>query len=963
MYFYWQRSGESLWTAAKAEDRARIAAECKPAFVTVLDLSTELDGKETPEQLRAVKYFGPWYADIDSKSVEEGVAQFNKLLKKLQNRGVDLNQCRLYATGGRGFHVEVPMECFTKRATPIELLPQTYKEMAFALFVDCLDMRVYSAKRGRMWRVDGYNRADPGQPPIYKVRVLPEEMVGMDEARFRELCSRPTRSIQEDPPTLAPAMAELWTASRVKVRQVTKAAENNVKDQKILDAFSGDFPESLLQVMRGEVESPAGFNQIAMQIGAVTKALGKDHQEVLQLCKPLLEKHVSDGRYNNYNKRKHALLEQLRYMASNTSYSFSAGAVRKILPKGTEAPELRLGPDFSKGPVEMSIEQEEGQPQGSTESGTTITYDRLCNMIKVKAGGLFAVTAGEDGRQLSNGRMASCKPLLNQHGLLESYECSYVVDGHRTLTIEVPAEAFLSAKAYAKILIKHSIVWSANDQQTTAYARVHQLNAAKEVASYLHHREGLDLVQCPTDKSRWETIWLSNEGVLHAAGAENPTQYRLHGKINMDGVFRSDLHTAGDVAGNENRLFTMLKGFTELNDPAVIGNLLGWSVSCFFRPFYHKAFQQFPLLMVYGEAGSGKSTTMRLLSRIFYNHNRPFTQQAASTTNHAFHGALVSSSSIPLFLDEYKPRQLPNGRHDAYLNAFRAAYGAEGQSKGGYEGEWRAINMLPFTSPILIIAEAVESETATLERTITVALAKHSNNRSRAALETVQDNEDMLSVLGRALMQVALNTDIDEFKSSVRADVATMRSNPRLRDTPERITFNMAVALNGISLLWDAVQSWFSPSQVAALSSAFEAMRAGVCDPSNQVAIGTMSEASKTLHAMALMTNMGDEHQHSDTALQEGLDYCYSAIGNGEFLDLRVRNVYAKYAAWCRRFNTTPLYDTETAFLQAMQKYQPLVTTAPGDSALKTIDPSATVYRFRVSLLREEGVDPFKKST
>jgi hypothetical protein len=257
----------------------------------------------------------------------------------------------------------------------------------------------------------------------------------------------------------------------------------------------------------------------------------------------------------------------------------------------------------------------------------------------------------------------------------------------------------------------------------------------------------------------------------------------------------------------------------------------------------------------------------------------------------------------------------------------------------------------------------VESETATLERTITVALAKHSNNRSRAALETVQDNEDMLSVLGRALMQVALNTNIEEFKASVRADVATMRSNPRLRDTPERITFNMAVALNGISLLWDAVQSWFSPSQVAALSSAFEAMRAGVCDPSNQVAIGTMSEASKTLHAMALMTNMGDEHQHSDTALQEGLDYCYSAIGNGEFLDLRVRNVYAKYAAWCRRFNTTPLYDTETAFLQAMQKYQPLVTTAPGDSALKTIDPSATVYRFRVSLLREEGVDPFKKST
>lgn len=962
MFFYWQATGQSTWTAASADAREAVTANDKPAFVTVLDVSQKLEGDETPEQLSQVKYFGPWYADIDSKSIEEGVTQFNKLLQKLKNKGIDLHQCKLYATGGRGFHIEVPMGCFTKRPVPMELLPQTYKEMAFELFVDCLDMRVYSTKRGRMWRVDGYNRAEPGQPPIYKVRVLPEEMEGMDEERFRRLCSQPTRKLKPEPPTLAPFMAELWTKSRAKVKQASKAAQKSVKDQKVLDAFAGEFPPSLLKVMRGEVASPAGFNQIAMQIASVAAALGKDHRDVIDLCRPLLTHHVSDGRYKTYNVRKKELLDQLRYMAGNAGYKFSAGAVRNILPKGTEAPDLRSGPDFSKGPIEMPIEQQEDHKQSGEESGVTLTYDRLCNMIKVKTGGLFAMSGGEDGRQLSNGRMASCRPLLNQQGLLESYECSYIVDGHRKLTIEVPAEAFLSAKAYAKILIKHSIVWSANDQQTTAYARVHQLNATKEKESYLHHREGLDLIQCPTDKGRCETVWLSGDGVLHAADAENPTQYRLHGKINIDGVFRSDLHTAGDIEGNEDQMFVMLKAFSEMNDPAVIGNLLGWSVSCFFRPFYHKLFQQFPLLMVYGEAGSGKSTTTRLLSRIFYHHNRPFTQQAASTTSHAFQGALISSSSIPLILDEFKPRQLPNGRHDAYLNAFRASYGGEGQSKGGYEGEWKAISMLPFTAPILIIGEAVESETATLERTITVALAKHSGNRSRQALETVQDNEEMLSVLGKALMQVALNTDPAEFKASVRRDVETMRSQPRLKDVAERITFNMAVALNGVSLLWEAVQSWFSPEQVEQLRPAFEAMKGGICDPNNQVAIGTMSEASKTLHTMALMTNMDDEHQHTDTALVEGSDYAYATEGKTDFLDLKVRNVYAKYAAWCRRFNTEPLYDTETAFLQAMRKYQPLVSTMPGSSALKTLDPAATVYRFRVSLLNEEGVDPFKRT-
>jgi hypothetical protein len=49
-----------------------------------------------------------------------------------------------------------------------------------------------------------------------------------------------------------------------------------------------------------------------------------------------------------------------------------------------------------------------------------------------------------------------------------------------------------------------------------------------------------------------------------------------------------------------------------------VADLLGWFVACHYRSAYLYLFHQFPLLQVYGTAGSGKSQTVKMLAHLHW---------------------------------------------------------------------------------------------------------------------------------------------------------------------------------------------------------------------------------------------------------------------------------------------------------------------------------------------------------
>jgi hypothetical protein len=288
-------------------------------------------------------------------------------------------------------------------------------------------------------------------------------------------------------------------------------------------------------------------------------------------------------------------------------------------------------------------------------------------------------------------------------------------------------------------------------------------------------------------------------------------------------VVKTDLHLAPDIEDYKDDVFKLLDGLLSMNDPFVIGNLLGWFSACFFRRFHHETYNQFPLLMAYGEAGAGKSTTLELLSHLFYFNNKPLILQTASTTMHALQGALISSASVPVILDEYKPREMPPGLHDKLRNQLRGTYNSGELAKGGLADDptnWKEIGRLSCSAPILIIGEAVETQTATLERTVTVAFKRRNSDARRAALEQVQDHKDALPILGRALMMSALCMTVPLFKAEMVKNLSHVRQTVRQMTQKDRVIYNTTAVYHGLNHLWNGVTHWLDEEQVEALREA-----------------------------------------------------------------------------------------------------------------------------------------------
>lgn len=199
------------------------------------------------------------------------LTQYRAFLAKLVELDVDLSMLHLYATGGRGFHIEVPWELFIPKPPKngVQRLPAIYKEIAFELFVDTLDMRVYSGRKGRMWRTPNVAREN-GK---FKVPVTVDESLAMSPADYGLLCSTQREAPPITPPQLCQRLAVLYAKASGKIDSAAKRKKSAKKDFELLAKFKGQFPPSLAKVLAGEgTAENVGFHQIALQIAITANA-------------------------------------------------------------------------------------------------------------------------------------------------------------------------------------------------------------------------------------------------------------------------------------------------------------------------------------------------------------------------------------------------------------------------------------------------------------------------------------------------------------------------------------------------------------------------------------------------------------------------------------------------------------------------------------------------------------------
>lgn len=960
-FFWYQRTtGKSAWLQGLSDQRQKVIKELKPPLITVLDCLDAPDDDWSRDDFNKLKYTGPLYFDWDSDDISQTIPPFHEFLTRLEEGGVNLKALRLYATGGRGFHCEIPEAMVNPKPTKagVTLLPYVYKEMAFELATECMDFKVYTARKGRMWRTPGVERVDKEGNPTgrFKVPITLDQAWAMTPELYVTLTSRACEEPYREPPTLSTFLSPMFEKARKKVESLTKLREKHKGDADLLARFAGEFPPTVRRIMAGEGISPhAGFHSIALQLAITANALGKDSETFVAECEGLAQKHQSDSqRYNSPRKRKEELRRMWEYIHSSPElYTYSKGGIKSLCAVDVSTSDL-------DSPIENlgvgHLHDDESDIPDELQTDIDNSESSLMEGLFILRQGIYQ-RKSEGVKKLSNVSFGNPRRLVDlEDREMLGLELDLFMDSRPLGRHTIQTQAFRSKTALNDFCLGKSAVFNGSDNLASLINLILSRKAMKEnKTTYIISKEGLDLVLDPSSPDqRKQVVWSSSEKV-ETLGSE--VAYRFRPKMTKGATpVKSDLHTAAPMEDTEEAR-TWLRAMLTMNSPVVVGLMLGWFVSCFHKQFYQSVYNQFPLLHPNGAAGSGKTQTTSLLAKMFYNHNDVFMVGASRNGATAFSlkGAWTGSASVPVIIDEFKPSELGAERYDFLLQHFRLLYnqgaGASGGvNRGGAESSFQDITQYTYSAPTVYIGESQEMMTAIVQRTVAVSFSQGASSQHTESFDIAHAEQyrHLPARLGALLRKESM---LETVKSRVAA-LDPIRKSLRQtmsRSVHDRQVYNLAVVIAGLEFLGSALRTVFDDE----FDGHIAALRSSIVEVKEDLNTYAMSESSKVLNDMALISRT--EEVDSEFALREGYEY---VIGDG-YLELLVKESFVKYFAWSNRKGFKPLYSNADGFIGSVMRSPAMIDPRCFDSKLRGSSMSK-VFRFRLDLLQSEGVELFK---
>jgi hypothetical protein len=624
-YHYVQQvGGAEKWKPIPASVRDDYINEHRPEFVTIHAVSKITEELEK-EDLDKLTYSGPLNFDFDGKDIETVITKCNILLGKLEALSLNLASVRLYATGGKGFHIEVPAKCFMEKIPKHGTmnLPTIYREIALELFVDTLDLRVYSQRSGRMWRVPGNKRANG----LYKVPVTLDEIYSMTPEDYKRLCGAPRPEPKTAVPELCVDLAVLYARSAQKVEDKLKSRGKHKRDPQ---AKAKARMPSVVAMMAGQgIRPDAGFHEIALQVAISASTAGQSEAEMLKACAGLVDSHSGDGsRYNTAAKRREELSRMFAYCDDNPCYEFSVGAVKSLLTH--EAPDLDGIAATKEEIAEVIAEAAEAKiaPDGSVE----ITPDEFGDTTAGVTLSKFGVYADSEfgKKRICAVSFSDIHLLMSMEtGQLNAYEAQVLVNGRPTGRQTMEMDTFSSVQIFNRFCARLGHAMQGSEPHVRGLMmRFVELAKKKGRMRYIAKREGLDVVNIPNhedlDLRTPFSVWADGKGViLDPRIKPGQVDVSFQGYPDPRGKFRADLADAPQLVewlkepGNKESMRETLDNLFNCQRPEALGKLLGWYTASIYRMLFHKAYTpgQFPALHVNGAAGAGKCLAKNTLVR------------------------------------------------------------------------------------------------------------------------------------------------------------------------------------------------------------------------------------------------------------------------------------------------------------------------------------------------------------
>jgi DNA primase catalytic core len=433
-----------------------------------------------------------------------------------------------------------------------------------------------------------------------------------------------------------------------------------------------------------------------------------------------------------------------------------------------------------------------------------------------------------------------------------------------------PLEAFRSRKSFLRTLMSADFQWFGSDENVQS---VLALIASRDLAPC---RGTTNLGYLATaDGPRWVTA----AGVLsplgHTGSYEElryvPSGASLDQRVSFKAV---SMEHERELAGR------VLPALLNLNRPEVLLPILGWFFATPLKPRIQKALGHFPILMVWGTQGSGKSS---LVMEVFWPlfgiiSAEPF---SATETEFALLKLLSATNSVPVFIDEYKPFDMPKPRRNSLHRLMRRLYTGETEERGRAD---QTLVTYRLEAPLCLAGETRPIEPALVERILTANPAKDEllrNPQFSAAFDALR--REPLNELSAGIIRFLLARD-----TAANLQLAKKVTSGLLigREVPPRVRDNLTVMVLGLHHLEEYAEHLGIKLPDLDVAAAIAAIGADLLE-SNGTAVKTGLDLF--LEELSVMAVTG--------GIQHGREYVF----NEGRLALHFPSCHAAFAEHCRR--------------------------------------------------------------
>ena len=202
----------------------------------------------------------------------------------------------------------------------------------------------------------------------------------------------------------------------------------------------------------------------------------------------------------------------------------------------------------------------------------------------------------------------------------------------------------------------------------------------------------------------------------------------------------------------------ILPNLLKMNTPDVVLPVLGWFFAAPLKPRIQKLLRHYPMLMVWGTQGSGKSTMMMevLWPLLGVVSTEPY---SATETEFALLKLLSSTNSVPVFIDEYKPYDMQRHRRNTLHRYMRRLYTGEVEERGRAD---QTLVSYRLAAPLCVAGETRPIEPALVERMLTANPEKNAlqgDPRYEQAYRRIQQVNPTLLAAGIVRFLLSRDTD------------------------------------------------------------------------------------------------------------------------------------------------------------------------------------------------------------